>query len=97
MAGTVTLTADGAVLKSGKPIRLYGFTMKSAASGPGVAIFYNGTDTTGTELFRLTGQADGSPPPTNFGESGLFFPAGLYVDIDADVSALNLNCELVSA
>lgn len=95
MAGSVTVTADGTVLKSGSPIRLYGFTMKSAATGPGLVVFYNGTDATGTELFRAAGQADGSPAPISFGESGLFFPAGLYIDVDADVSAVTLNCELV--
>mgnify|MGYP001577792003 FL=1 len=48
MAGSQRLTADGVVGTSGKAIRLFGYTMRSGAGGPGIILLYNGTDGTGT-------------------------------------------------
>ena len=90
MGGTQQITADGVVGKSGAPVRLYGFTLRSGGGGAGLAIFYNGTDATGTEKYRTSGQQDGVLR-VDFGMSGKFFPGGLYIDIDADV--LYVDCD----
>ena len=97
MPGRVRVTADGAVLTSGKPVRLFSATIKSLESGSGVATFHNGTAATDAEDARINGIAGTSPAPTNFGACGKFFPDGLYVDLDADVQYLDLDVELVQA
>ena len=88
--GFQKITADGVIGVSGKPIRLFGYTQLSAATGSGLVIFYNGSSASGTELFRRSGTANGTIT-VDFGASGMFFPAGLYLDIDADVTNVTAN------
>lgn len=96
MAGNARLTADGAVLTSGKPVRCFGWTVKSGVAGPGLIIFYNGTDATGTEFTRAQGATDDFKSG-DFGPEGHFFPAGLYLDLDANVTYIDLSVELVQS
>ena len=90
MAGSQRLTADGVVGTSGKAIRLFGYTMRSGAGGPGIILLYNGTDGTGTEKWKGTGLMDGSADKI-FGAKGKHFPAGLYCDIDGDVTYIDFD------
>ena len=90
MAGSVRITAAGVVGVSGKPVRIYGFTMRSGAGGAGLVTLYNGTSTSGTEKYRLGGNADASADKV-FGAEGKHFPGGCYVDMDADVQYVDFD------
>ena len=90
MAGSVRITAAGTVGVSGKPVRLYGFTMRSGAAGPGFVTLYNGTDTSGTEKYRMQGNADASADKV-FATEGKHFPGGCYADLDADVNYVDFD------
>ena len=84
MAGSIRITAAGVVGVSGQPLRVFGFTLRSGGGGPGTVTLYNGTDTTGTEKYRLSGNIDASADKV-FGAEGKHFPGGCYADLDADV------------
>ena len=84
MAGSTRLTAAAVVGVSGKAVRLFGFTLRSGAAGPGTVTLYDGTSTSGTEKYRLNGNMDASADKI-FGAEGKFFPAGCYCDMDSDV------------
>lgn len=87
MAGNARLVADGVVLTSGKPQRIFGFSFKASDGGDdGVVILYSGTDATGTELDRAV-VAAASVGRVAYGEAGRFFPGGCYVDMS--------NCDYV--
>ena len=90
MAGSVRITADGVVGVSGKPVRIYGFTMRSGAVGPGFVTLYNGTDTTGTEKYRMQGNTDSSADKV-FPAEGKHFPGGCYADVDSDVTYVDFD------
>lgn len=79
MAGNARLTADGVVLDSGKPQRVFGFSFKSNGGIATVAL-YSGTDTTGTEIDSAEAAAD-TTGHVSYGEQGRFFPGGCYVDM----------------
>ena len=89
-AGSQRITADGVVGTSGTAIRLFGYTMRSNAGGLGQIILYNGTDTTGTEKWIGNGNVDSSADKV-FGQKGKLFPAGLYVDIDANITYVDFD------
>ena len=84
MAGSVRITAAGVVGVSGKPVRIFGFTMRSGAGGSGLITLYSGTSTSGTEKYRLQGNTDASADKV-FPTEGKHFPAGCYADLDGDV------------
>lgn len=90
MAGSQRLTADGVVGTSGKAIRCFGYTMRSGAGGSGEIVLYDGTDTTGTEKWKGNGNVDGSADKV-FGAKGKHFPAGLYCDMDANVTYIDFD------
>lgn len=96
MAGHAKLTASAVVLTSGKPVRIFGYSQLSGASGAGVVTLYSGTDTTGTKLYEGNGIA-GDAIYHDFGEHGKFFPSGCFASLDADVSYVDFDCEQVQS
>lgn len=93
-SGAETFTANGAVITSGKPIRVYSATWVSGATA-GILQLYNGTAISGTPWISETGTAQRSKT-VNF-TNGLLFNAGCYVDIDAaasNTSVAILECSL---
>jgi|SRR3990167_6527223 len=89
-AGSQRLTADGVVGTSGTGIRLFGYTMRSGTGGAGEIVLYNGTDATGTEKWKGSGNVDGSADKV-FGAKGKWFPSGLYADIDTNVTYVDFD------
>jgi len=87
--GTYAIIADGVVGPSGRPGRVFSITVLSGATG-GVIKVYDGTGTDGTLLFQETGTANKSAILGNW-EAGLFFPNGVYVDIDANVTSATFS------
>ena len=94
MSGSAQLTADGVVLTSGKPVRINGLRIKSGNGGPGTVTLYDGTDTSGTEKYTTTGNADGTYVAV-FPPGGIFFASGCYCDIDANVTYVDFDVEKV--
>lgn len=90
MAGSTRITAAGVVGVSGKPVRIYGFTMRSGAGGSGTVTLYNGASTAGIEKYRLQGNADASADKV-FPTEGKHFPSGCYADLDADVQYVDFD------
>lgn len=92
MAGQVRATASGAIGNSGKSIRVWGYTQRSGASGPGVVQLFDGTDATGNERWKGTGNTDDGAL-VNFTTVGKFFPSGCYVQLDANVTYVEFDYE----
>lgn len=95
--GTSTrIVADGVIGVSGKPTRLYGLLIESGAT-PGLISVYNGTDTTGTVILpSLSGAANQGKVVEGIPAEGIFFPGGVYVDIDANTTSVIAQWETVS-
>ena len=90
MAGSVRITASGVVGVSGKPVRIFGYTMRSGDGGVGVITLYEGTGITGTEKWKGQGNV-GSGADKQFAHKGKFFPAGCYADIDSNVDYVDFD------
>jgi hypothetical protein len=86
--GSVTLIGSGALIASGRQVRVYSLTFTSGAS-VGAIQLYNGTAASGTPVWSQEGTASRSFTQ-NF-EGGLLFPAGCYVSFDG-ASAAILAC-----
>ncbi len=90
MAGSVRITAAGVVGVSGKPVRVFGFTTRSKASGVGIVTLYDGTSTGGTEKYVFNGNTDASADKV-FNAAGKFFPNGCYANLDGDVQYVDFD------
>lgn len=89
--GSVRATATGVVLTSGKPVRVWGYRMVSAATGPGTLTMYDGTSASGTLRLQAIGVSNGNTN-TTFG-AGIFFSTGLFITLDADVTSVDIDCQ----
>jgi hypothetical protein len=94
--GPVTITADGVIGPSGKPIRVYGISIGSGAGGGGVVEFHNGTSTSGQKYVTASGTASTNVLVANIPAAGLLFPAGLYANVDANTTDVTAWIEVVS-
>ena len=92
--GAVRITASGTILASGKPCRVYGYTMRSTANGPGLVQLIDGTASTGAERWRALGNTDSSAEKSFSPGAGKYFPTGCYVQIDSNVTYVELDCSL---
>lgn len=81
--GTVRLTEDSLVGTSGKPIRIFSIHLVSGGT-LSTTTFKNGTSTSGTAWVQVDGLAS-SGVTLNFA-GGVRFPAGCYMDTDANIS-----------
>lgn len=91
--GYQVAVADAAVLSSGRAVVVYGVNFVSGGTA-GVIILRNGTSTAGTAIVTLTGTIS-SGTTFDFGGNGIVFPAGCFVDKDANVSAFTVFFEAV--
>lgn len=90
--GTEVITADGAVISSGKPVRVFSVTVASGTAHG--ARLYNGTSTGGT-LFDEINPSANTTKTQNF-ENGKLFSGGCYVDLLTGASSAVLECRLES-
>lgn len=95
LGGGFRITASGVVGASGKPVRIYGYTMRSGSGGVGLVNLYDGTATTGSERWAGQGNTD-SGALVSFGERGKFFPSGAYCSVDANVTYVEFDYEQVN-
>lgn len=76
---------DAAIGTSGKPTRVFCVNFLSGATA-GIMILRNGTSTSGTAFAQENGVIS-SGKTVAYGQTGLFFPAGCFMDIDANCTA----------
>lgn len=88
--GGKRITASGIVGISGKPVRIFGYTQRSSANGAGVVQLFDGTDGSGNERWKGTGNTDDGAL-VNFPSQGKFFPTGCYCQIDGNVTYVELD------
>lgn len=93
--GGVRVTVSGVVGVSGKPVRIYGYTMRSGAGGSGVVQLYDGTTNAGNERWKDSGNTD-SGKLVVFPAIGKYFPSGCYLNIDANVTYVEFDYEQVN-
>jgi hypothetical protein len=75
-------TADVVIGTSGKPTRVFSINFLSGATASVINV-RNGTSTAGTALIREDGVIS-SAKTVNYGTVGVFFPAGCFLDVDAN-------------
>lgn len=88
--GSQNITADGVIGVSGRPVRLYNIQVMSGGTAAVVSI-YSGTSTSGTKLDQIDGTI--SKSVSRGYEGGLYFPNGLYVDLDANTTFVTCGFE----
>jgi len=86
--GGTRISEDSVIGPSGKPVLLYGWCMVSGGTA-GQVIFRDGTSTSGTAQLTENGTAS-QGDTDDLGGAGLIFPNGLFADIDANVSTLDV-------
>ena len=92
--GTDLLAADGAVGRSGKPVRVYNITVISGATA-GVGVLRNGTAATDDIYWKETG-AINTGVTFNF-QSGRYFPDGCFYDHDTNTTGFVISYEICSS
>lgn len=95
MAGQKTLSASGVLGVSGKPVRVFGYTMRSNATSAGVVQLYDGTDANGQERWKGSGNIDDGSVEV-FPRVGKYFPTGCYVALDSGVTYADFDYEQVT-
>ena len=76
---------DAVVGTSGKPTRIFAVNFLSGATA-GVLVLRNGTSTAGTVFVTETGVIS-TGKTVQYGQTGILFPAGCFLDVDANVTA----------
>lgn len=84
-AGTQLVTADALIGAATKATRVFSIHIISGGTA-GVVLLRNGQAVSGTTYVSKTGTISVGVTE-NFGESGYFFPAGCFCDIDANVTS----------
>lgn len=78
-------TSDVVIGTSGKPTRVFSMNFVSGGTA-GVILLRNGTSASATAFVREDGVIS-SGKTINYGQTGIFFPAGCFLDLDANVTA----------
>lgn len=81
--GVQVISTSGVIGEQGAPIRVVSAQVTNDASTASVLTLRNGTSASGTILYQGSGTVSQTTTPTNFPAGGLYFPAGLYVSLDA--------------
>lgn len=87
--GTQSVTADILVGKAGLPTRVFAIHLISGGTASVVAL-RNGQTVSGTIWIQQTGTISTGKTFT-FGQYGVLFPAGCFVDVDANISSCQVE------
>lgn len=80
----IVSATDAVVGASGKPVRVFCVNFLSGGTA-GVLILRNGTSASGTVFVTENGViSSGKTVP--YGTTGIFFPGGCFLDVDANVA-----------
>lgn len=88
ITGIQTRTTDGVIGTSGSPIRVFWIHIISGGTASVLAV-HNGTSASGTQILSLTGTAS-TGATFNFA-GGARFPAGCYLNVDANVTSVTVG------
>lgn len=80
----IVSATDAAVGNSGKPVRVFCVNFLSGGTA-GVLILRNGTSASATVFVTENGVVS-SGKTIAYGQTGVFFPAGCFLDVDANVA-----------
>lgn len=90
-AGTVLITADGAVGTAGAGTRVFFIHIISGGTAAVVSL-RNGSAVSSTIYVTETGVVNtGSTKP--YGANGIFFPAGCFCDVDVNTTSVLVSFE----
>lgn len=78
-------TSDVVIGTSGKPTRVFAMNFVSGGTA-GVILLRNGTSASGTVFVREDGVIS-SGKTINYGQTGILFPAGCFLDLDTNVAS----------
>lgn len=78
------MTASGVIGLPGQPITVYGVNIVSTSGGGSVVTLRNGSSSSGTIYIQESGTT--SKGVTFIYSEGFYFPAGLYVSVDGNIS-----------
>ena len=88
-SGAISITSDGAVGTSGKPIRLWAVNMLSAGTA-GQLVLRNGTSDSAAIWIREVGTINtGKTVP--YGNQGILFPLGMFYDDDSNFTGVTIQ------
>lgn len=88
-AGTKQLTASGEVGATGKPVRVYSFSVLSGGTAGTSTLKNNGSS--GTTLFTYTCSTVSTDNIFNLGTAGMLFPLGCYWTKDTNSTDIKVN------
>lgn len=80
----IVAATDAAIGPSGKPIRVFSLNFLSGGTA-GVLILRNGTSASDTVFVTENGVIS-SGKTVEYGQTGILFPAGCFMDVDANVA-----------
>ncbi len=90
--GTIRVTADGALIRSGQPVRVY-HVHEIYGAGAAGSVLRNGTGAGGDIFVQLT-STDSVGISNDFGVNGILFPLGCFFDEGTSVTSATIVCEL---
>ncbi len=89
--GPIRLTASGALIASGKRVRIFDAAVTSGAIAGQVKLRH-GALVTDTIFRTLDGEPNKTIADGNWPSNGVYFSNGCYVELDANATAVEVNC-----
>lgn len=90
--GTIYTTADLALIRSGKPVRVFFVHEIYGGSSTG-SVLRNGTSASGT-IYASFKSIDSQGVNFDFGSKGMLFPNGCFFDVGASVTSATIVAQL---
>ncbi len=82
--GSVRITADGVIGRSGLPVRIYSVSLISGGTASVLSLL-DGTSASGNQQVSITGTVN-TGVVVNFA-GGLRFPNGCFADVDSNIAS----------
>ena len=86
-AGTQQAVIDISIGTAGIPTRVFFVELLSGGGGAGSVVMRNGTKTTDTAFSQIDGTAASKTDSRFYGEDGMYFPDGCFVDLGTNASS----------
>ena len=92
--GTKIITADGEATTAGVPTRVKSIHIISGGGGAAV-VALNNNGSSGTVYIKETGTVS-TGKTFYYGEDGMLFPLGCFVDVDSNTTSVLVCCRTVN-
>ena len=89
MSGTKYMVADGEILARDNRIRVFNINVNSGAGGGGIVEFRNGG--AAGDIYLVTTGTVSTGVPFEYGDHGIVFTDGCYVNMDANVDSITVT------